>query len=728
MLNNEATAPFPKLMERASYVFRDIFRVVEHVERKKLLLIGNGMSGIRCIEEIIKLKPDLFDITVIGAEPRPNYNRILLSKVLHGEHSFQEIILNDWTWYEQNRITLLAGEMVWKIDTKSRYVDTVSALRVSYDVLIIATGSSPFIPPISGANLDGVISFRTLDDCNKMTELAKTFTKAAVVGGGLLGLEAAHGLLHLGMQTEVIHNASYIMNRQLDHIAAHMLQRELEEQGMTFHLSKNTTKMGGRTRVQYLRFSDGSQLDAEVVVVAVGITPNVNLARRSGILTRRAIVVDDYMRTSASDVYAVGECAEHRGIGYGLVAPLYEQGKVLAKVICGLESAPYTGSIPYSQLKVSGVDVFSAGEIAGNDSSIALQNYDAVNGTYKKVMMAEGKVTGAILFGDATEGTTLLSMVKSGATIEELFTSEACVSPAEKAAEALPEHETVCACNGVSKNTIMQAIMDQRLTNADEVKRNTKASGSCGGCRPMVEALIHITLKGNKGKDTTDVPVCDCTDISHEFLKDAISKRKNVYVANANVGYEQIINLMNDLGWKRDGGCMLCRPSILYYFELMGLVVEEREEPQTLFKEKLYRGVEVGMGGLDGPSTELESLRTIGHRLRMEWDNVSLPYSLNVGVAENSDSTVVNILVQGIGICSSPAGYEVYLGGHAKHPVCEGQLIGVADSKEGAIQLATASLHWYRKTASYGEQLWSWMKRVGVISIREKVLKDTLVC
>lgn len=713
------------------------------MERKKLLLIGNGMSGIRCIEEIIKLKPDLFEITVIGAEPRPNYNRILLSKVLHGEHSFQEIILHDWTWYEQNKITLLAGETAWHIDTKLRYVDTLSGLRVGYDVLIIATGSSPFIPPISGANLEGVISFRTLDDCTKMTELAKTYTKAAVIGGGLLGLEAARGLLHLGMQSEVIHNAAYIMNRQLDHIAARMLQRQLEEQGMRFHLSKNTTKMGGRTRVQYLRFSDGTQLDADVVVLAVGITPNVSLARRSGILTKRAIVVDDYMRTSASDVYAVGECAEHRGISYGLVAPLYEQGKVLAKVICELESVPYTGSIPYSQLKVSGVDVFSAGEITGDDSSIALQNYDAVNGTYKKIMMAEGKVTGAILFGDTSEGTTLLGLVKRGALVEELIAGDAgdtSMSPAEAAAEALPEDETVCACNGVSKLTIMKAIMEHGLTHVDEVKANTKASGSCGGCRPMVEALIHVILRGNKNKDerdsagsgsispskSFDLPVCNCTDLSHEHLKNAISKWK--CESAVNIGYEQIINLMNDLGWKKDRGCMLCRPSILYYVEMMGFVIEKHEGAHALFKEDLYRGVQVSMGEIDDSrSAEAEGLMNIGHRLRSEWENVSLPCSLYAGVAESSDPTV-NILVQGIGICSSPAGYEVYLGGHAKHPVCEGQLIGVAESEKETIQLAAASLHWYRKTASYEEPLWSWMKRIGILSVRENVLKDIMVC
>lgn len=700
------------------------------MERKRLLLIGNGMSGIKCIEEILKLNPELFEITVIGAEPRPNYNRILLSKVLQGEHSFEEIILNDRNWYERNRISLFTGEIVRYIDTKSHYVDTVSGLRMNYDVLIIATGSSPYVPPISGTNLEGVVSFRTLDDCTKMIELAKVHTKAAVIGGGLLGLEAARGLLHLGMQTEVIHNAPYIMNRQLDHIAANMLQRELEEQGMRFHLSKNTIVIGGRKRAQYVRFSEGTNIEANVVVLAVGITPNVELARRSGIITSRGIVVDDYMRTSANDVFAVGECAEHRGIGYGLVAPLYEQGKVLANVLCGRESTPYAGSIPYSQLKVSGIDVFSVGDISGDDRNIAQQNYDAVNNTYKKVMMVERKVTGAILYGDTSEGTILLSMVKRGAVIEELTNGVSSESPMEKAAEALPGHETVCACHGVNKNTIMQAIVDKGLTNAEEVKRSTKASSSCGGCRPMVEALVHFTITGGKkGKVESSVianiPICDCTDLSHELLKETLSERRSVF-ANI-VSFEQIINLMNDLDWKNDVGCKFCRSSILYYFEVLGYNINQDEAHHTLGEEGLYRGVQVIIGELNNPNADTENLLSIGRRLRAEWENVSLPYPLQVGVADSSDPTV-SMLVQGIGICNSPAGYEVYIGGHAKHPVNEGQLIGVDESEEGAIQLATASLDWYRKTAWYDEPIWMWLKRVGVLTIRENVIRDCMVC
>lgn len=463
------------------------------MSRSKLVIIGNGMAGVKCVEEIIALEPDTYEIVIYGNEPRPNYNRIMLSKVLQGEHSLQDIIINDWTWYAEHHIRLCTGETVHRIDTRGKYIETESGLKETYDVLILATGSSPFIPPIPGMDKERVMSFRTIDDCTRMSDYSKVYRKAAVIGGGLLGLEAARGLLHLGMEAVVVHNAHYIMNRQLDQKAAAMLQQELERQGMSFLLAKNTQKITGRSQAQGLLFTDGSKLEAQVVIVAVGIRPNVDLARRSGIATNRAIMVDDYMRTSIPDIYAVGECAEHRGISYGLVAPLYEQGKVLARTLCGQETSEYKGSIPYSQLKVSGVDVFSAGEISGEGMQTAIQHLDGIQGTYKKVLMQAGKVRGAILFGDTTEGTALLGLVQRGADVAELAPREGAPDPAEMAAAALPAQETVCACNNVTKAAIMKAIQEQDLETADQVKEQTKASGSCGGCRPMVAALLKHT-------------------------------------------------------------------------------------------------------------------------------------------------------------------------------------------------------------------------------------------
>nr|WP_269430065.1 FAD-dependent oxidoreductase [Geobacillus kaustophilus] len=294
--------------------------------KRKLVLIGNGMAGVRCIEEILKLDREAFEITIFGSEPHPNYNRILLSKVLQGDTRLDDITLNSWEWYEQNGIRLLAGETVTDIDHEERLVRTDRGRVVEYDELILATGSNPFILPVPGADLPGVTAFRDIQDCERMIEYAKTYKKAAVIGGGLLGLEVARGLLNLGMDVDVIHIFDYLMERQLDPTASKLLQRELEKQGMNFLLRKETAELFGNGRVEGVRFKDGTSIAADLVVMAVGIRPNVDLARRSGIEVNRGIVVNDYLETSVPHIYAVGECAEHRGVVYGLVAPLYEQG------------------------------------------------------------------------------------------------------------------------------------------------------------------------------------------------------------------------------------------------------------------------------------------------------------------------------------------------------------------------------------------------------------------
>ncbi|MUG67662.1 NAD(P)/FAD-dependent oxidoreductase [Paenibacillus campinasensis] len=706
-------------------------------KRKKLIVVGNGMAGVRCIEEIVKLAPERYEIIVFGAEPRPNYNRILLSKVLEGQHAFQDIVLNDWSWYDQHGIRLHAGETVSFIHTQSRYIETVSGMKESYDALIVASGSTPFIPPISGTDKAGVLTFRTVDDCVKMKELSNTSSKAAVIGGGLLGLEAARGLLNLNLEVDVIHNAPYIMNRQLDAMSARMLQKQLEEQGMRFHLSRETTRITGRAKVKGLRFSDGATLDADMVVMAVGIRPNIELAMRSGIHTRRAIVVDDYMRTNVPDVYAVGECAEHRGISYGLVAPLYEQGKVLARVLCGMDTPPYTGSIPYSQLKVSGVDVFSVGEIGGENIDTAMQSYNMIEGTYKKVTMRHGIVAGAILFGDPSEGPSLLGLVKRAAPVSELIREEAGgMTAAEAAADALPEHETVCSCNGVSKGIIMQAILSDGLETVAEVKASTKASGSCGGCAPAVAALVKLAKAGgqrsqksrpNTADRTPARAVCSCTDMSHAALRQAIDEAMLQAPAS-------ISGLMEALGFVNRAGCGICRPAVRYYAELAAADsvgnpgnVQSVGASDSAPEDRSYRGVHIRTGDhAERTDADVErGMRWIEEQLMRDWANLSLPYPVTAGIAESTHGDV-SVLVQGIGIAASPAGWEVYLGGHAQHPVREAQLVGLAEEAGEAVRLASACLQWYRQKSRFGEPLWQWVDREGIVPIREHVLDACL--
>ncbi|OMF38406.1 hypothetical protein BK133_02470 [Paenibacillus sp. FSL H8-0548] len=684
------------------------------MSREKLIVIGNGMAGIKCLDEIIKLSPSKFQITVFGSEKHPNYNRILLSKVLQGDSSIDSIVINDWSWYEERNIRLFTGETVVQIDTNTKQVTTLSGICAEYDHLIIATGSSAFIPPITGVHKSGVISFRSMEDCATMFAYAKKYKRAAVIGGGLLGLEAARGLLNLGMQTEVIHNAPYLMNRQLDVIAADMLRKELEQQGMRFSLSKETESIIGLNRAKGIRFTNGSTIEADLIVISVGIRPNIALAKQSGIETNRAIIVDDYMRTSVPSIYAVGECAEHRGVAYGLVAPLYEQGKVLAGTLCGNHTEPYTGSIPYAQLKVSGVEVFSVGQIQSGEADTAIQIYDGIHGTYKKVTMKDGKVSGAILFGQTSEGTALLGLVKRGAPVAELTTAKADdQSDSDHIVASMSDRETVCACNAVNKSAIMCAVMEDGLQSVEQVRDRTKASSSCGGCRPMVEAIVRYALSHDREAGALIIsPICSCAEISHDMLK-----------AYMKTTHDHSINkIREELGSIRLGECSLCLSAIRYY---SALYYPNSKEVNAAIAGGTKRGrnhfsVDVHSGSEKDTDAHFHS-SYVGSQLKYYCTDLPFPAPVRAAVA-SSIHISAGVLVHDVGICGSPAGWEVYAGGHAEHPVKQGQLIGIADSDRLAVELFISCLQLYRENAEFGEPLWKWIEREGLANIRESVL------
>jgi nitrite reductase (NADH) large subunit len=675
------------------------------MDKERLVVIGNGMAGVKCVEEIYRLDPDRYLITIFGNEPRPNYNRILLSKVLQGDSAMDEIIINDWAWYEERGIRLFTGETVSRIHIDAKYV---SGLRADYDALIIATGSSAFIPPITGIQKQGVIAFRNIDDCNTMIDYAGKYRKAAVIGGGLLGLEAARGLLNLGMETDVIHNAPYLMNRQLDRMSADLLRKELEGQGMRFLLSKDTESIIGRSRAKGIRFTTGAVLEADLIVVSVGIRPNVELARSCGIYTNRAIVVDDYMRTSVPGVYAVGECAEHRGIAYGLVAPLYEQGKVLAQLLCGGQPEPYAGSVPYAQLKVSGVEVFSAGVISEDEADTALQQFDGMRGTYKKVTMKNGIVRGAILFGDTMEATSLLNLVKRGAPITELSVasgSSGGASGMETVVADMPERETVCACNAVTKGAIMCAVIEEGMQTTEQVRDCTKASSSCGGCKPVVAAIVQYALKhGAAAMAAAAPPVCGCTGLNHEQLKTAIAGSRFTHMKEA----------MQALGWSKPDGCELCAGAVQYYVAL-----NLPRGASVPIADGEFRGWPVGIVTDDGLAAASDyDAQQLGTELYQAGEAVILPAAVRAVVTSGLNKPA-GVLVHEIGITGSPAGWEVYAAGHSENPVRQGQLIAIVESGIEALELSTACIQLYREQASYGEPMWKWLERIGILEVRE---------
>ncbi|MBL8371599.1 MAG: NAD(P)/FAD-dependent oxidoreductase, partial [Burkholderiaceae bacterium] len=478
------------------------------MKKSRLVLVGNGMAGVRTLEELLKIAPDLYDITVFGAEPHPNYNRILLSPVLAGEQTLEQIVLNPVSWYEEHGITLHLGKKVVGIDRTKRQVIADDGTTAEYDRLLIATGSNPFILPVPGKELQGVIAYRDIADTQAMIDAAATHRHAVVIGGGLLGLEAANGLAKRGMLVTVVHLMPWLMERQLDDTAGKLLEKSLNQRGLTFRMGAQTEALLGNEqgRVRAVKLKDGTELPADLVVMAAGIRPNTTLAEKIGLHCNRGIVVSDTMQTVTDPrVYAVGECAAHRGIAYGLVAPLFEQGKVCATHLAQFGIGRYTGSQTSTKLKVTGIDLFSAGNFMGGDDCENIVMSDPGGGVYKKLVLKNDKLVGACLYGDTVDGSWYFKLIREGRSVAELrdklMFGESNIGDVghqgQNKAAAMADSDEVCGCNGVTKGSICKAIKDKGLFTLDEVRKHTKASASCGSCTGLVEQLLMFTAGGD---------------------------------------------------------------------------------------------------------------------------------------------------------------------------------------------------------------------------------------
>ncbi len=394
------------------------------MQKKKLVVIGNGMAGMRTVEELLKRAPDLYDITVFGDEPYPNYNRIMLSPVLANEQAIDDIMIHTRDWYAQNNITLHTGAYVKQIDREQQLVKTENGLTANYDQLLIATGSKPFMPPIPGKDLPGVIGYRDIQDTNEMIEATEHYQHAVVIGGGLLGLEAANGLSLRGMDVTVIHRNEWLLEKQLDQTAASLLQQSLASKGLKFHLNTNTEAIVSNRpdgRVSEIQFKEGFSLPADLVVFAVGIRPNYALAKSAGLTCERGVVVSDILQTSDPAIYAIGECVTHRGVNYGLVAPLYEMATVCAAQLADSTSdARYEGSVTSTKLKVTGIDLFSAGDFMGSDQSEFITLKDPFNGVYQKLVIEHDKVVGSCLYGDTSHGAWHFNLLREQTDISDI--------------------------------------------------------------------------------------------------------------------------------------------------------------------------------------------------------------------------------------------------------------------------------------------------------------------
>jgi len=548
--------------------------------RPRLVVVGNGMAGMRTVEELLKLAPDWYEIVVFGAEPHPNYNRILLSPVLAGEQTLEQIVLNPLDWYAEHGIRLHLGKTITRIDRAAREVVADDGTRETYDRLLIATGSVPVMLPVPGAELDGVITYRDIADTQRMIDAAATHKRAVVIGGGLLGLEAANGLRVRGMEVTVVHLMPWLMERQLDRAAAELLQGTLEAKGLGFRMQAQTEAILGEGRVRGVRLKDGTVLPAELVVMAVGIRPNIALAKACGLHCDRGIVVNDTLQTFDPRVYAVGECVSHRGSAYGLVAPLFEMAKVCANHLAFHGIGRYAGSQVSTKLKVTGVDLFSAGDFTGGDGTEDIVLADPGAGVYKKLVLRHDKLVGAVLYGDTVDGSWYFKLIREGRSVAELrdklMFGESNLGTGghqgQNRAELMPAEAEVCGCNGVCKGAIVKTIKEKGLFTLEEVRRHTKASSSCGSCTGLVEQILMTTEGGDYSAAPKAKPVCGCTDRTHAEAREAIREHELL----------DIPAVFHFLEWRSPNGCATCRPAINYYL-LSTWPHRAKDDPQSRF-------------------------------------------------------------------------------------------------------------------------------------------------
>jgi nitrite reductase (NADH) large subunit len=632
--------------------------MTHHIKRPHLVVIGNGMAGCRAVEELLARDRDRYRVTIFGAEPHVNYNRIMLSPLLAGEKTFDEIVINGHDWYRDNGIELLAGDPVASIDRAARTVTSRSGRTVQYDKLLIATGSDPFIIPVPGKDLPGVIGFRDMKDVDAMLAAAARGGDAVVIGGGLLGLEAAHGLSLRGMKVTVLHLMPTLMERQLDEAASWLLRSALEARGQTILTGADTAEILGVESVEGVRLKDGRVIPASLVVMAVGIRPSTALAREAGIAVGRGIKVDDHLVTSDPDVLAVGECVEHNGQVYGLVAPLWDMCRALADGLAERHSG-YKGSVISTKLKVSGIDLFSAGDFSSGDGTEDIVLRDASRGVYKRVVIRGDRVVGAVLYGDTSDGGWYFDLLKKQEDISELrdflifgqaYAQGGGHADPKAAVAALSDDAEICGCNGVSKGQVV-ACIEGGAASLDAVRAGCKASASCGSCSGLVETLLALAL--GDGVEAGPRTMCKCTSFGHDDVRREIVAQE----------MRSIPEVMQRLHWSTPDGCSSCRPALNYYL-LCALPGEYVDDQQSRFvnermhaniqKDGTYSVVPRMWGGLTNPR-ELRAIADVVEKYDAPMVKVTGGQRLDIFGIRKEDLTAVWADLNAAGMVSGHA-------------------------------------------------------------------------
>ncbi len=753
---------------------------------KHLVVIGNGMAGVACLEQILKFAPK-FDITVFGDETHVNYNRILLSSVLAGEKTIDEIALNDLEWYQMNRIGLQLGVRVTAINLKKKKLTGDDGTVMDFDKLIIATGSSPYIPQISGADKKGVFTFRNLDDTRGMLRASRKRAKAVVVGGGLLGLEAARGLQIQGCDVTVVHSNETLMDKQLDRTGGRYLRAKIERMGMRVLVNTQTRAILGDSRVEGVELTSGEVLDAEIVVIAAGIRPSARIAREAGIAVNQGILVNDYMETSHPDVYAVGECTEHRGTTYGLVAPLLEQGKVLAATITGNRGVMYEGSIPAAKLKIVGVDVFSAGDTDETKPGVEMVRYeDESVGIYRKLTVKQNRLVGVVLVGDISDSHRYMEWLRVGTDLtaarKSLLFPEPVPDGGVLVAE-VPDSETVCGCLGVTKGAIIAAIHEKGVNTMPQLKETTRASTGCGSCTAMCQQLLRAVAPDFR--EEVKSVLCHCVPFSQDNLREII--------------YTQRLKSVQDvLDIYGDGiGCEVCKPALSYLVDVVWCGDHDEDRSARFINDRVHANIQKDgtfsvvpriRGGLTS-AAELRRIADVADKYHVPmvkitgsqridllgvskedlpriWADLGMPsgqaYTKGVRMVKTCVGTeycrfgtqdaigagvelerrleqlytphkvkmaavgcprnCAEATVKDIGLVGQEGSWQVVVGGAAGKVVRKADLLITVETTEEAIEAAELFFQYYRENANYLERTYDFVERIGIERIRKETV------
>jgi nitrite reductase (NADH) large subunit len=752
---------------------------------RKLVLAGNGMAGVACIEQILKHRHD-FEITIFGDETHVNYNRILLSSVLAGEKNADDIVLNGVDWYRKHGIRARLGVRVESIDPSRRTVTDEEGRETPYDKLILATGSSAFIPPVDGVDKKNIHVFRTLDDTRDLIAKSRPGCRAVVIGGGLLGLEAARGLQVQGCDVTVVHLMNTLMERQLDATAGSYLQRKMEHLGVRVMLGRKTHSFLGNGKVEGLRFANGEEIDADLVVIAAGIRPNADLARKAGLQVNRGIVVNDYMETSDPHIYAVGECTEHRGEVYGLVAPLLEQGKVLAATITGNRAAGFTGSSPAAKLKIMGVDVFSAGSIDSSEPGVECIRYeDPALGIYKMLLVKDNRLRGVILAGDASDDHKYIEWLRNGTDLAPHRRHLLFPPPSEDSgldAAKMPDSETVCGCMGVTKGDIITAIHEHGIATMSQLKDHTRASTGCGSCGNLCSRLLKAVAPDFE--EEKQKVLCSCIPFPQEKVRDMVRT-------------QQIRSVQDVLDIYGNGkGCEICKPALSYIVDVVHSGGHNEDRSARFINDRVHANIQKDgtfsvvprmRGGVTTPD-ELRRIADVADKYKVPmvkvtgsqridllgvkksdlpaiWEELGMPsgqaYAKGVRMVKTcvgsqfcrfgtQDSITAGIdlerrlenlftphkfkmgvvgcprncaeaTVKDLGMVGQEGSWQIVVGGAAGKGVRKADLLVTVETTDEALTVCELFFQYYRENANYLERTYDFVERLGI----EKVRKET---